>query len=137
MTALVQTKLIEVQATNISYKHNLQPTFGGGGGINVDYGGINYEFGETYNDDPSYSAIVVTASPEVRGFRYDNDNDNEFHLKIDMRLIFVCDKSCNIDIDFVFLNEWYFSSFLRTYFKFYAEGIFEKSPFKGIKLPYN
>jgi len=42
-----------------------------------------------------------------------------------------------VDEKFIRDNSWYFSSFLRTYFKFFAENILKQAGINGITLPFN
>lgn len=127
-------KLIEACATGISFEHHVMRP--GEGKIKVEYGEIEFEGGGALVEDPTKSTIHVKASPTITGYR-DDAEGADFILKISMRLLFVFPKNLELTEEFLKDSSWYFGSFLKTYFKFYADDILSKTTLKGIQLAYS
>ncbi|WP_312384947.1 MULTISPECIES: hypothetical protein [Atlantibacter] len=127
-------KLIEVSATGISFEHLQMES--GQGTIEIDYGEIEFEAGGVLVGNESQSTVQVKAAPSISGRRL-GVNDNDFILKINMRMLFVCPRTEELNEDFLQSSSWYFGSMLRTHFKFYADEILNKTTIKGVQLPYN
>jgi hypothetical protein len=127
-------KLIDVSATGISFEHHLMEP--GQGTIEIDYGEIEFEAGGVLVGDESKSTVHVKAAPSITGHR-EGVKGNDFLLKINMRMLFVCPRTDELTEDFLQTSSWYFGSMLRTHFKFYADDILSKTTIKGIQLAYN
>lgn len=127
-------KLIEVSATGISFEHRLMEP--GQGTIEIDYGEIEFEAGGVLVGDDSQSTVHVKAAPSITGHR-EGVAGNDFLLKINMRMLFVCPRTDELNEEFLQDSSWYFGSMLRTHFKFYADDILSKTTIKGIQLAYN
>ncbi|EPS9204299.1 hypothetical protein ACVMY6_004628 [Klebsiella pneumoniae] len=128
-------KLVECSIINITFNHNPKPK--GQGVVRVDYGPLSFKYGAGFGGDSSRHGVVVSAEPVVTGVRDDKADENEFLLKIEMRMIYTYDKIPTDHVEVISNNTWYFTSLLRAYFKFYAESIMSKSSFQGVDLPYN
>ncbi|MDQ2324570.1 hypothetical protein RBI98_07170 [Citrobacter koseri] len=131
---LKDIKLIEVSTKSTIFEQNSFTS--GKGKIKVEYGELNFEVGGVLVQDEKKSTVIVTATPQILGSREGSEN-LEFSLKISMRMIYIYSRENVMDEKFLADNAWYFSSFLRTYFKIYAEQIFNQSSISGIKLPLN
>ncbi|MES4612991.1 hypothetical protein V2154_10445 [Ewingella sp. CoE-038-23] len=131
---LADIKLIEVNTLDVIFKHAI--TEPGQGKIRVEYGEIEFEAGGILTVDASSATIRIKAAPAVYGFRDGQEND-DFSLKIGISMLYVYPSNQSLDETYLQENHWYFASMLKTYFKFYAEDIFNKSSIDGVKLPYN
>jgi len=127
-------KLIEAAATGISFEHHVLQS--GQGKIKTEYGEIEFEGGGSLVADESKSTIHVKAAPTITGYREDAEGA-DFILKINMRLLYVYPSNLELTEAFLQSNSWYFGSFIRTYFKFYADGILSTTTLQGIQLAYN
>lgn len=107
-----------------------------GGDVTFEYGNLNFEAGGHLLSNPELSVIVVNASPY--GYSYDSESSAKvFSLKMDIKMVYTYPKDEKIDADFLIDNTWYFSSFMKTYFKFFADTLLVQSGIKGISLPMN
>ncbi|EOT1756562.1 hypothetical protein ACNHYK_001256 [Citrobacter koseri] len=131
---LKDIKLIEVSTKSTIFEQNSFTP--GKGKIKVEYGKLNFEVGGVLVQNEKKSTVIVTATPQIFGSREDSE-ETEFSLKISMRMIYIYSHENVMDEKFLTDNAWYFSSLLRTYFKIYAEQIFNQSSISGIKLPLN
>ncbi|WP_205955185.1 hypothetical protein [Pantoea stewartii] len=131
---LADLKLIEVCALEISFQHHI--AMPGQGKIKVEYGAVEFEVGSTLVDAPENSTIIIKATPCIKGFRDDMDKE-DFNLTIKIRMVYSYPNSAKIDENFLKENNWYFGSYLKTYFKFYADETLSKTTINGIKLDYN
>ncbi|HDK6402123.1 TPA: hypothetical protein M4198_002788 [Klebsiella variicola] len=131
---LKDLKLIEVSSTKVEFEQKSH--IPGKGKTKIEYGQLNFEAGGTLTQNESKSTVTILASPQITGVR-EGSEVPEFTLKISMRMIYIYSKENVIDEKFLAENAWYFSSFLRTYFKMYAEQVFSQSSISGIKLPLN
>lgn len=131
-------KLIESSIVNIDFQQNVKAS--GQGTIKVEYGTVDFEAGGNLNGNPETTVMVLKATPCIRGFRKDVEQvqgTEDFILKIEMRMIYSIDRKEKITEAFIQKNTWYFSSFLRTYFKQYADDILKHTTLNGIKLLHN
>lgn len=131
---LTDIELIEASSTDISFTHRVVAP--GQGKIKVEYGELEIEVGGIPGNYPHHATIVVRATPVITGFR-DEVEDYDFQLKISMRMVYLYPKENDVSESFVVQNTWYFSSFIKTYFKIYAEGVLDKTSIRDIKLPFN
>ncbi|EMQ0190757.1 hypothetical protein L9F34_003551 [Klebsiella aerogenes] len=135
---LQELRLIEASAINITFKQN--SLVKGKGSIKVDYGTVEFEAGGHLVDKPEAGVLAMRASPCIRGFQGDQehiDGKEEFFLQIEIRLVFVFDSKSEMSQDFILENSWYFSSFIRTFFKNFADDILKNTTLNGIKLQLN
>ncbi|WP_267369215.1 MULTISPECIES: hypothetical protein [unclassified Pantoea] len=131
---LEELKLIEAAATGISFEHHVLQS--GQGQIKIEYGEIEFEGGNSLVNDESKSTLHVKVAPSITGYREDAEGA-DFILKINMRLLYVYPSNQELTEEFLQKNSWYFGSFIRTYFKFYADGILSNTTLQGIQLAYN
>lgn len=131
---LKDLKLIQVSSTKLEFEQNSH--IPGKGKTKIEYGKLNFEAGGTLTQDESKLTVIVQASPQIIGLR-EGSEVPEFTLKMSMRMIYIYPNENVIDEKFLADNAWYFSSFLRAYFKMYAEQVLSQSPISGIKLPLN
>lgn len=108
-------KLIEVSATGISFEHLQMES--GQGTIEIDYGEIEFEAGGVLVGNESQSTVQVKAAPSISGRRL-GVNDNDFILKINMRMLFVCPRTEELNEDFLQSSSWYFGSMLEPILNF-------------------
>lgn len=131
---LKDIKLLEVTSLNVAFSHNA--TESGQGRVRTEYGDIEFEAGGTLTEDPSQSVIIVKATPSVTGFR-EGVEGYDFSLKISLRMIYSYPTEKKLTQEFLIDSSWYFTSLLKTYFKFYADDILRKTTIEGIKLDLN
>lgn len=135
---LQDLKLIESSAVNIIFKQNV--TDSGQGSVKVEYGTVDFEAGGHLTDNPESTVIALRATPCIRGFRKDiehSEGQEDFILKIEIRMLFAFDSKIKLSDTFIQENSWYFSSFLRAFFKQCAEDILKHTTLHGIKLQAN
>ncbi|EPH1426115.1 TPA: hypothetical protein QIC20_001064 [Klebsiella aerogenes] len=135
---LQNLKLIESSAVSISFQQNV--TSSGNGTVKVEYGTVDFEAGGHLTDSPETTVIALRATPCIRGFRKDiehTEGQEDFILKIEMRMLYAFDSKLKLSESFIQDNKWYFASFIRTYFKQYAEDILKNTTLHGIKLQAN
>lgn len=114
----------------------LTPAPQGKGTVRIEYGKLNFEVGGTLTSDSTKSVIAVHGMPQIRGFK-DGSTDEEFSLKIQLKMVYIYPAVEVLDENVLKENSWYFASFLKTYFKFYADGVINQSIINDIKLPFN
>ncbi|EMJ5321148.1 hypothetical protein ACYB9B_24010 [Klebsiella pneumoniae] len=135
---LQDLKLIESSAVNIFFNQNV--TSSGQGSIKVEYGTVEFEVGGHLTDNPETTVVALKATPCIRGFRKDIEHvegQEDFILKIEIRMLYAFDSKLELSEKFIQENSWYFSSFLRAYFRQYAEDILKNTTLNGIKLQAN
>ncbi|EKK3978376.1 hypothetical protein AUN02_21875 [Cronobacter sakazakii] len=126
--------LLEVTTLETSFKQKGHSR--GQGNVDFIFGSLNIEAGAELATDSSKSVLIVLAEPQAVGFREEN-NEEEFSLSMKMKMVYTYPSSFTVDEKFITESSWFFSSFLRTYFKFYAEEILRQAGIDGIKLPLN
>lgn len=130
---LSELQLIEASVTNSAISR-LGDSYGGE--VTFEYGDLNFEAGGTLLSNPNLSVIIVHASPFAD--RYGPDKSTKvFSLKIDMKMVYTYPKDKTVDETFLIENTWYFSSFMKTYFKFFADTLLAQAGVSGISLPMN
>lgn len=131
---LSEFKLIETTNLETEFKQSGSPK--GQGSVDFVFGSLNLEAGKVLSSDETKSVVIVLAEPKAIGYRDDGVTE-EFSLRMKMRMTYTYPSSYTLDAKFLEGNSWFFSSFLKTYFKFYAEEILKQSGIDGIKLPLN
>lgn len=131
---LSELSLIEVTTLRTDFRQT--DAHEGSGEVNFLFGSLNFEVGAKLIADETKSIIIIQANPKATALREDKVTE-EFSLDIAMRMVYTYPSSEVVDEKFIRDNSWYFSSFLRTYFKFFAENILKQAGINGITLPFN
>lgn len=131
---LSELSLIEV--TNLRTEFRQTDAHEGSGEVNFLFGSLTFEVGAKLIADESKSVIIIQANPKAIALRDDKVTE-EFSLDIAMRMVYTYPSSEVVDENFIKDNSWYFSSFLRTYFKVFADNILKQAGINGIALPFN
>jgi len=132
--SLAEIKLIEVVTTNVDFTHKMHSQ--GVGEMSVEYGDLEFQAGVSLKNNMNTHAIIVNAAPQVTGYK-EGVKEFDFLLKINMRMVYTYPESITVDEQFLRENTWYFSSVLRTYFKFHADDILNKTAISSLKLALN
>ncbi|WP_447875848.1 hypothetical protein [Serratia fonticola] len=130
---LSEFKLIEVINLETEFRQGDRPK--GQGKVDFAFGSMEIEAGKVLSSDGEKSVITVIAEPKATGYR-DGDTE-EFMLRIKMRMAYACPSSYTLDAKFLKDSSWFFSGFLKAYFKMYADEILKQSGINGVKLPLN
>lgn len=126
--------LIEARTVRTNFIQNQEVK--GSGQVTISYGSLNFEAGGVLTDDASRSVIAVMATPSVSG-QSDHLIGDAFVLQMDLKMVYTYPSTETVTEDFLAENTWYFVSYLKTYFKMYAEQVLSQTGINGVTLPLN
>ncbi|KMK17759.1 hypothetical protein ABW09_11980 [Pluralibacter gergoviae] len=131
---LDKLKLIEASTLETNFRMTDKPQ--GEGSLEVTFGKLNFESGGNISGEEGRSAIVISAEPKVVGVDK-FDGKEAFSLRIKIKMIYSYPSEEKVDEATIRECSWYFSSFTKTYFKIFADQIFQQAGITGIALPLN
>lgn len=130
---LSELTLIESVLLNADFKQ--AQSFQGAVEMKLTFGQITFNVKEAQSSDGSIPTIIIRATPKATASR--GGGIEEFSLNMSIRMVYTYPPTETVSKEFLHENSWYFASYLRTFFKFYADEILQRAGIEGIRLPLN
>ncbi|ENQ3930692.1 hypothetical protein ACEF99_002536 [Salmonella enterica subsp. enterica serovar Newport] len=130
---LSELRLIESVLLSADFKQ--AQFFHGSVEMKFTFGQITFNTEETPSSDGSVSTIIIVATPKATA--NSEGGIEEFSLNMSIRMVYAYPSTETVSEEFLQENSWYFASFLRTFFKFYADEILQRAGIEGIRFPLN
>ncbi|ECC3463690.1 hypothetical protein AA471_13550 [Salmonella enterica subsp. enterica] len=130
---LSELRLIESVLLSADFKQ--AQFFHGSVEVRFTYGQITFNTEETLSSDEPISTIIIVATPKATASS--EGGIEEFSLNMSIRMVYAYPSTETVSEEFLQENSWYFASFLRTFFKFYADEILQRAGIEGIRFPLN
>lgn len=130
---LSELRLIESVLLSADFKQ--AQFFHGSVEVRFTFGQITFNTEETLSSAEPISTIVIVATPKATASS--EGGIEEFSLNMSIRMVYAYPSTETVSEEFLQENSWYFASFLRTFFKFYADEILQRAGIEGIRFPLN
>ncbi|EEO7838286.1 hypothetical protein G6C41_005182 [Salmonella enterica] len=130
---LSELRLIESVLLSADFKQ--AQFFHGSVEMKFTFGQITFNTEETPSSDGPVSTLIIVATPKATASS--EGGIEEFSLNMSIRMVYAYPSTETVSEEFLQENSWYFASFLRTFFKFYADEILQRAGIEGIRFPLN